>query len=144
MPGQITHTEARQLRTVLVDAQFSAADEDTLLTNAGQWPEGYIPQTILRLHSRESDDPNSPPQQIQVGPGHPDMDPALLADYKDGVREFFLMPKCHLLVGRIMRGEHVDGPGLDGGDDWRRRFSGAEYNMHDGSGDFVVTAPEEG
>ena len=142
MPGEITITTTGKLRTKMVDAQFSAADEDTLLANGGQWPEGYIPQTVLRLFSRVSDDPNSPPQLIQVGPGEEGMDPGALAAYKAGVREFFLMPACHVLIGRIMRGEHgyTNGPGIQGADEWRSRFAGTEYNMHDGSGDFVISA----
>lgn len=141
MPGEITTTTHGQLRTKVVDAQFSAVDEDTLLSNGGQWPEGYVPQTVLRLFSRDSDNPNSPPQLITVGPGD-GMSPALLARYRAGVREFFSMPACHILVGEIMRGEHVDGPGLDGGDAWRTRFAGVEYDMHDGSGTFTITEPE--
>lgn len=145
MPGEIYRTLTLELRTVMVSCQFSKLDEDHLGVNAatyGGFAPGYLPQSILTLHSRESDDPNSPPQSITVGPATEETDAALLADLRKGVFEFFVMPKCHLLVGKIMRGEHVDGPGLQGGDAWRTRFDGVEYNMHDGSGNFVITAPE--
>lgn len=139
MPGAITRTVIGQLRTVLVEAEFSALDEDHLVAQGGVWAADYVPQTVLRLHSRESDDPNSRPQLIQVGPGALDMDPALLVDYRASVREFFTMPKSHLLVGRVMRGVYTNGPALKGGDEWRQRFAGVEYDMHDGSGNFEVT-----
>lgn len=144
MPGQITVTKTAPLRTLLVSAEFSAADEDTLVANGGKWPSGYLPQTILRLRSNAGESsPGNQPSTIQVGPGSAEMDAALLADYKEAVKEFFTMPAAHTLVGRIMRGEYPDRAGVYGGDAWRERFAGAEYNMHDGSGDFVITAPEK-
>lgn len=146
MPGEIEYTVvAGKLRTVHVEAQLSAADEDHLLANAGQWADGYVPTTKLGLCSRVPEQADSRPQWIYVtGEG---LEGEALDAYKDGVREFFTMPKCHLLVGRIMRGEegYTDTPGeggVKGADAWRTRFAGTPYNMHDGAGSFVVTAPE--
>ena len=145
MPGQITFTQAAPLRTLLVSAEFCPVDEATLLSNGGSWPHGYIPQTILRLRSNIGEpSPGNPPTTIQVGPGTAEMEAALLTDYREAVIEFFTMPKSHALVGKIMRGEHTDRSGVYGGDAWRRRFAGAEYDMHDGSGSFTVTRPAEG
>jgi hypothetical protein len=141
MPGEITRTITGELRTVLVTAALSKGDEDTLLANAGQFPAGYLPTTVISLYSRESDDPNSPPQMLSVGPATEEMESDALAQYVAGVHEFFTMPECHKLAGGVMRGEYR-GPGIQGGDEWRTRFAGVDYNMHDGSGDFTVTAPE--
>lgn len=145
MPGQITETLNLTLRTVRVEAQFSAADEANLGANAGQWGEGYVPSTVLRLTSRDSEDPSSRPQTITAsGAG---LEGEALDDYKAAVREFFLMPNAHAFVGKIFRGTagYADTQGeggITGANAWRSRWAGAEYDMHDGSGSFTVTAPE--
>lgn len=144
MPGQINRTVTDALRTVQVEAELHSDDEAHLVAHAGQWVGDYAPRSTLRLYSRAGH--GAPVRISATGEG---LAGEALGDFRAAVREFFMMPAAHQFVGRIFRGEpgyrNTGGPerGISGADEWRSAYQGASYDMHDGSGSFIVTAPEQ-
>lgn len=138
MPGQITLNTVVSVWTEFVKAIMPVADQINAATNGG-FSEGYQPQGAILSNGRSTLGRQA---RLRVE-CHPDQDPATNALIREALEEFHTAhPKGMELMGKLMRGEISDGPGVAGAAEWRRQFAGASYNAGDGQGAFTVTAPE--
>ena len=140
MPGQLPISGTENISARLIQYLPTPRDEAAIMAGQGQWPQGYVPDTRISAHYRNADGSISPPLITVTG-----------TVAKAALREFYLLPQGHALIGGIMRGEIVDStePNANGdlevvgGNANRRILAGCTINFHDGSGDFVVEADEE-
>lgn len=139
MPGQITINTVAQVWTEFIKALLPVADQVNAATNDGFSAE-YDPEGHILANSCSTTISEQARLKVFC---HPDQDAETHQLIKDALEEFHTNhPKGLELIGKIMRGEIPEQPGVEGADKWRTTFVGSNYNAGDGEGSFTVTAPE--
>lgn len=138
MPGELQVNDSTQIYTEFVKGNLPLADQANVAANDG-FGEGYQPQGRILCNT------------IAVAGGrgarlvayvHPDQPPEVQQLISEALAEFHQNhPKGLELIGKMMRGEIDDQPGIEGSANWRSTFAGAAYNAGDGVGSFTVEAP---
>lgn len=134
MPGEIVINTTERVRAKYVQCVFTDADEQAIISGQGQWPEGYVPTSKLSI-VYGTDDGRIDSGRIAVT--------GEVA--KAAIREFFVsLPEGHALVRKCLDGTYSDATeGVEGSDNARSVLDGVTMDFNDGSGTFVVEAPNE-
>lgn len=129
--------EMRVEITLKIGAQFvklelnGEADQANLLANGGAFSEEYVPVGVLSTDLHSSDGTKRSGKVSATG-----------LKAKAAIQEFYRMSEALKLFRRCFDGTYTDKTeGISGSDRARTNMAGATYDVHDGSGPFVITAP---